>query len=167
MDAIFNRRSVRKFLDKAVEQEKTERILRAAMQAPSAKNQQPWEFIVIHDKRKIEKLSQFSPYSKLLLGAPMAVVILEKCDVSASLLAQQDLGACTQNMMLQAVEEGLGTCWMGVGKETDREKFLIDMFALPDNVKPFAVIAVGYPQQQDANKFVDRYDETRIHMEEY
>ena len=63
MDAIFHRTSVRKFLDKPVEKEKIEKILRAAMAAPSAKNQQPWEFYVVTDKEKLVELSKVSPYS--------------------------------------------------------------------------------------------------------
>lgn len=167
MDTILKRRSVRQFLDKKVEEEKIERLLRAAMQAPSATNQQPWEFIVVDDKNLIDKLAQFSPYSKLLLGAPLAIVCLEKQGVRAQELAPQDLGACTENLMLQAVDEGLGTVWMGVGKNNPREEFIKDMFNLPETVRPFNVIAVGYPSEENANKFVDRFDESRIYYNKY
>ncbi|MBQ8604110.1 MAG: nitroreductase family protein [Oscillospiraceae bacterium] len=167
MNSIFTRRSVRKYLDKAVEPEKIDRMLRAAMQAPSATNQQPWEFIVIDDRRTIDRLADFSPYAKMLPGAPLAVVILEKQDMRAPLFTEQDLGAAAQNMMLQLVEDGLGSVWMGVGRGTEREAFLTEMFALPETVKPFGVFAIGYPADENANKFVDRYEETRVHWNKY
>ena len=167
MDIIFNRRSVRKYTEQKIEPEKVDRMLRAAMQAPSATNQQPWEFLVIDDKETIVKLSEFSPYAKMLPGAPLAMVILEKQGMRAPLFTEQDLGAAVQNLMLQAVEDGLGSVWMGVGRGTERETFLTEMFNLPETVKPFAVLAIGYPADENANKFVDRYDERRVHYNKY
>ena len=167
MNTIFTRRSVRKYLDKAIEPEKIDRMLRAAMQAPSATNQQPWEFIVIDDKETLTKLADFSQYAKMLPGAALGFVVLEKQGMRAPLFTEQDLGAAVQNLMLQAAEDGLGTVWMGVGRGSERETFLTEMFSLPETVKPFAVLAVGYPEDENANKFVDRYDETRVHWNRY
>jgi nitroreductase len=103
----------------------------------------------------------------MLPGAPLAMVILEKQGMRAPLFTEQDLGAAVQNLMLQAVEDGLGSVWMGVGRGTERETFLTEMFNLPETVKPFAVLAIGYPADENANKFVDRYDETRVHYNKY
>ena len=168
MNNIFKRRSVRRFLDVKVEKEKIDRLIRAAMQAPSARNQQPWEFMIIDDKKTIEKLSKFSVNARMLLEAPLAIIILEKTtDIVAPYAVYQDLGACTQNLLLQVVEEKLGAVWLGVGNMDNREKFIVDMFNIPDNVKPFAVIAVGYPMDADANHFVDRYDGARVHYNGY
>lgn len=164
MNVIFKRRSVRRYLDKKVEREKTERLVRAAMQAPSAMNQQPWEFLVLEDKKTIEKLAAFSPYARMLLEAPLAIVILEKTDnLRSPSFTQQDLGACTENLLLQAAYEGLGAVWLGVSRGDDREKFICDMFSIPQNLKPFCIVAVGYPMEAGANTFVDRYDESRVH----
>ncbi len=167
MNVIFNRRSVRKYQDRPIEAEKVDRMLRAAMQAPSATNQQPWEFIVIDDKETLVKLAEFSPYAKMLPGAALGVIVLEKQNMRAPLFTEQDLGACVQNLLLQAAEDGLGTVWMGVGRGSERETFLTEMFALPEAVKPFAVIAVGYPEDENANKFVDRYEADRVHYNKY
>ena len=76
MDVIFKRRSIRRFADRAVEEEKIDKLLRAAMQAPSAKNQQPWEFIVVRDKNILNKLAELSPYSKMAAEAPLVIVVL-------------------------------------------------------------------------------------------
>ncbi len=167
MEIIFNRRSVRKYTDQKIEADKVERLMRAAMQAPSATNQQPWEFIVIDDKETLVKLADFSQYSKMLTGAPLGVVVLEKQGLRAPAFTEQDLGAATQNLLLQAAYEGLGAVWMGVGRGSERETFLTEMFSLPESVKPFAVIALGYPQDENANKFVDRYDADRVHYNRY
>ena len=167
MDIIFERRSVRKYTEQKIEPEKIDRMLRAAMQAPSATNQQPWEFIVIDDKETIVKLADFSQYAKMLPGAPLAMIVLEKQGMRAPRFTEQDLGAAVQNLMLQAVKEGLGTVWMGVGRNSEREAFLTEMFNLPETVKPFAVLAIGYPAEENANRFVDRYDETRVHYNKY
>ena len=167
MEIIFNRRSVRKYQDRPIEAEKVDRLMRAAMQAPSATNQQPWEFIVIDDKETLAKLAEFSPYAKMLPGAALGVVVLEKQDMRAPLFTEQDLGAATQNLLLQAAYEGLGAVWMGVGRGTERETFLTEMFSLPQSVKPFAVIAIGYPEDENANKFVDRYEADRVHYNKY
>lgn len=167
MNEIFTRRSVRKFLEKDVENEKIEMLLKAAMQAPSRGNQQPWEFIVVTEKDLVLKLSNFSRYSKLLVGAPVAIVVLMKKNCYAPSHAPQDLGACVENLLLQAVSEGLGTCWMGAGTGDDRDAFLIDMFNLPETVVPYGVIAVGYPAEEGMNKFVDRYNESLVHYNKY
>ena len=160
MDIIFNRRSVRKYTDKQIEADKVERLMRAAMQAPSATNQQPWEFIVIDDKETLVKLADFSQYAKMLPGAALGVIVLEKQGMRAPLFTEQ-------NLLLQAAYEGLGAVWMGVGRGTERETFLTEMFSLPESVKPFAVIAIGYPEDENANKFVDRYDAERVHYNKY
>ena len=168
MNSIFRRRSVRRYLEQKVEKEKVEKLLRAAMQAPSACNQQPWEFIVIDDKKKIEELANFSPYARMLLEAPLAIIILEKnTDLIAPAFTQQDLGACMENLLLQAAEEKLGAVWLGVSKGDEREQFIVDMFNIPQQLKPFGVVAIGYPLDADANHFVDRYDEKRVHYNGY
>ena len=76
MDVIFNRRSIRRYKKQAVEPDKVEKLLRAAMQAPSAVNQQPWEFIVVQNKGGLERLAGISAYSKMVAEAPLAIVLL-------------------------------------------------------------------------------------------
>jgi len=167
MDTIFFRRSIRNYKDKKVESEKIERLLRAAMQAPSAGNQQPWEFIVVQDKDNLKRLSNMSPYSKLISDAPLALVLLANKDrMKYPENWEQDMGAAAQNILLEAVELELGAVWLGVAPIEDRVKYIKDIFRLKENVSPYCVIAIGYPDGQE-NKFIDRFDKTRIHYEEY
>ena len=78
MNEIFARRSIRKFLPTMVEDEKIEQLLRAGMAAPSAGNQQPWEFYVVRDKRVIQDLSHCSPYAGCAAGASLAIVVCSR-----------------------------------------------------------------------------------------
>lgn len=163
MEAIFKRRSIRKYTDKKVEIEKIEKLLKAAMQAPSAGNQQPWEFMVIENQEILKKLAMMSPYSKMIGDAPVAFVLLgNKERMRFQENWEQDMGACTQNILLEAVELELGTVWLGVAPLEDRMKYVKEILDLEDNLTPYCIIPVGYPGEGQFNEFVDRYDESRV-----
>jgi len=166
MDTINNRRSVRAYQERAVEPEKIDRMLRSAMQAPSAGNQQPWEFLVVQDSDSLAKLSKMSPYAKLVAKAPLAFVLLgneERMRFAENW--QQDMGAAAENLLLEAVEQELGAVWLGVYPIEERMSNIRQQFELPQNLQPYCVIAVGYPAEANANRFIDRYNESYIHYE--
>lgn len=172
IEAIAKRKSIRKFADKKVEPEKVESLLRAAMRAPSAMNGQPWEFIVVDDPVILQKLKTFSPYAAPLKSAPLAVVILERemlrrKALGISHMGAHDLGACTENLLLQAVEEGLGAVWMGVMKDEGMQQKLRSILNFPKKRSAFAVIAVGYPAEGVDMTAEDRFDPERIHYNCY
>ena len=161
-NVIFTRRSIRRFLDKPVEQEKIERILKAGMQAPSAHNMQPWEFVVVTDKDKRDEISTMSPWSGMVAKAPVAIVVVGHPTSEKSVeFLPQDLGACTENILLQIANEGLGGCWMGFYPNKERSSSLKKCFNMPEDRIPFSVIALGY--SEDKNHFVDRADMSRVH----
>lgn len=167
MDVIFNRRSIRRYKQEPVEQEKIEKLLRAAMQAPSAANQQPWEFIVVQEKDTLERLSKISSYAKMAADAPLAIVLLGNEDrMRLQLHWEQDLAAAAQNILLEAAHLGLGGVWLGVAPMEDRMGLISEMFELKDKVKPFCVIPIGYPDNQE-HKFIDRFDPEKVHYEKY
>lgn len=167
MEAIFNRRSIRKYEDRPVEKEKIEKLLRAAMQAPSAGNQQPWEFIVVEDKDRLKKLSETSPYSKMVETSAVTVILLARKEgLMFSPCVPQDMGAAAENLLLEAVHLGLGAVWLGIAPVIERMNYIKDMFGLPENIEPFALIPIGYPNGQK-NEFVDRFDATRVHFENW
>jgi len=117
-EAISKRRSIRKYQDRDVEEDKLLRILEAARLAPSARNRQEWRFIVVKDKKvKEELVREASPHQPFMLQAPIIIVayVLEKdyimrCGVPAHYI---DVAIALTHIHLQAVEEGLGTCWIG------------------------------------------------------
>ncbi|MGD1823121.1 MAG: nitroreductase family protein [Pleomorphochaeta sp.] len=163
MDIINNRRSVRKFLDKKVEDEKLITILKAAMQAPSACNQQPWEFIVVENSEKKEALSKTSPHTSFAKNASSIIVVLsKKNDLKAEKFIDQDLGACIENLLLETVNLNLGATWMGIYPIPSRVDYVKNVLDINKEVIPFALIAIGYPLDNKANKFINRFDESRI-----
>lgn len=167
MEEIFTRRSIRKFQARPVEKEKIDRILRAGMQAPSAGNQQPWEFIVVEDRGALERLSKMSPYSGPVAGSAATLVLVGNFDgLKFPEMWQQDMGAASENVLLEAAHLGLGAVWLGAEPVKDREDFLREMFRLPEQVHPFCLIALGYPDGQN-NTFVDRYKAEKVHHEAY
>ncbi len=166
MEAIFNRTSIRKYKEKPVEKEKIEKLLRAAMQAPSAVNEQPWEFIVIENKETLNKLSGMSPYSKMVANSAVTFVIVANKDkLRVSDAWQQDLGAATENLLLEATYLGLGAVWLGTAVSEENMNFVKKLFKLPENIIPYAVVPVGYPDQNST--VVDRFNEDSVHYEKF
>lgn len=162
MNAIFHRVSIRKYQQKAVEAEKIEKLLRAAMAAPSACNQQPWEFYVVTNQETIQKLSETSPYAKCAAGAPVVFVpCYRKEGLVAPMYADIDLSAAVENLLLEADELGLGAVWMGISPLPDRMKAVEQVLNAPENLAAFALIPCGYPAE--ARPQQDRYDEARVH----
>ena len=162
-EAIFTRRSIRRYQDRPVEEEKIEKLLRAAMAAPSAMNQQPWEFYVVKDKEKIRELGDATPHSRCVSGAPLAIVVCQKTGPKPSpAFADVDCAIATENMLLMATELGLGTVWIGTCPVESRVEKVGEILSLPDGLKAFARIGVGYPAEEKGP--VDRYDEKRVHV---
>lgn len=146
IDAIFTRRSIRNFLNKPVEPDKIEMLLKAAMYAPSAVNEQPWRFLVINDKALFPEIMKVHPFAAMLKTAPLAILVcgdrlIEKVHGNWVL----DCSCASQNILLAAHSIGLGAVWTGVYPEADRMAALAKMFTLPEHVLPFALIGVGYP----------------------
>lgn len=149
MNIIMERQSVRKFLDKEVEDKKIINLLKAGMQALSAHNMQPWEFLVISKKEDIEAISKMSPYAKFAIKTNKIIVVMVNTEGLKTIdWFSQDLSACTENILLQAVEEDLGACWMGFYPAMDRVNLLKEKFNVPEHVIPFSVIAIGYPEEK-------------------
>jgi nitroreductase len=167
IEAIFQRRSIRKYTDQPVEPEKLEALLQAGMAAPSAMNCQPWEFVVVTDT---EKLAQFR--KRLLFGnrnAPAAIVVCGNPGLSTNPTARlfwvQDCSAATENIMIAAVSLGLGTVWIGLHPVAGFVKVIREVVGLPRRVTPLCIIYVGYP---DGNKPArTQYEAARVYRESY
>lgn len=166
MDAILNRKSIRKYKDIKVSDELVEALLRAAMAAPSAGNEQPWEFIVLKNKETMKKITEFHPYSKMLLNADVAIVV---CGDEAKERFKgywvQDCSAATENILIAAEDKGLGAVWLGVYPLEDRVSSLKEILNLPESVIPLSIIPVGYPDEQKDP--ADRFNKERIHYDKW
>lgn len=161
MKEIFHRTSIRKYEKRKVEKDKVEQLLRAAMAAPSAKNQQPWEFYVVTASDKLRELSECSPYAGMLKEAPLGIVVCCQKDCHLPVYAQIDCSAAVENLLLEADSLGLGAVWLGIAPLEDRMEAVGKVLGIPENLYVFSMIACGYPAEDKTQQ--DRYDETRVH----
>ena len=164
MNPIYTRVSIRKYQDRPVEKEKTMAILRAAMQAPSAANQQPWEFFVVTNRAKLAALSEVSPYAGMTKDAPMAIVAAYRKDCRVPDYAQIDMSIAMENLWLETSMQGLGGVWLGIAPQEERMTAVEEIIELPDTMRAFAIFPYGYPAEEKPQE--DRFDESRIHFVE-
>ncbi len=166
MEAILRRRSIRRYQQKKVEKEKINKLLQAGMAAPSAGNEQPWHFIVIEKREKLNKLAKIHPYGHMLEEAPLAILVCG--DLSQEKYEGfwvQDCSAATQNILIMAEDIGLGAVWLGVYPEQSRVKEISSYLEIPENVIPLALVSVGYPGNSKAP--AERFLEKRIHQDQW
>ncbi|MDZ7337332.1 MAG: nitroreductase family protein [candidate division KSB1 bacterium] len=165
-EAIITRRSVRTFTSRPVPPEVVRKLLVAAMSAPSAGNQQPWHFVVVRARGTLEALAELLPHGKMLLHAPVAVVVCAdlRLEVHAGYWVQ-DCAAATENLLLAAHALGLGGVWVGVYPREERVVGVRKLFALPDEVMPLCIVAIGYPGEPIGG--AERYKEGRVHYERW
>ena len=161
MNSMYHRISVRKYQDKPVEREKIEAMLRAAMQAPSAGNQQPWEFYVIRDREMLERLAGVTPYSGCAGRAPAAIVSAYREKLWAPSYAQIDLSIAMENLWLACAGQGLGGVWLGIAPIEGRMRAVEEIVGIPAGQRAFAIFPLGYPAE--SRKQQDRWDPERVH----
>ena len=160
LEVLFTRRSFRKYGNEPVTEEDLKTILEAGMNAPSASNRQPWHFVVVDDRAKLNAIMEVHPYSRMLAEAPMAIVVCGDTKISANFWPQ-DCAAATENILLAARALDLGTVWMGVYPDEDRVHEVHELFNLPQHIQPLAIIALGHPAEEKGR--VDRYKVERVH----
>lgn len=164
LETIFSRKSVRQYLDKEVEPEKIDLLVRAGMAAPSAMDRRPWELVVVNDREAMKVLAESLPYAKMLAGAPMAIVVCGDAEKSPNNW-YIDCSAVTQNILLAAEALGLGAVWTGAYPSEERVALISETLGLPENIIPLNVVPVGYPDGEQTPK--DKYDEAKIHYNKW
>lgn len=166
LDAIFTRRSIRKFTGEPVSEENLKLILKAGFQAPSAHNFEPRDYIVVRDKEKLNKISEFHKYAKMLPNAGCGIVVCGDTRKQEELgFLVEDCSASIQNMLLAAHGLGLGAVWCGL---YSREELVDDMskvLDLPDYIIPIGMVVVGVKAEE--KKVVDRYKEENVHYDKW
>jgi nitroreductase len=164
IEALMTRRSIRKYTDRPVPGQVVEQLLRAAMAAPSAGNQQPWHFVVIRDRTSLESVSKELTYGVMARDAQLAVLICGGVgDERHPGFWVQDCSAATQNLLIAAHALGLGAVWLGIYPREERVALLRSLCMVPDYVVPFALVAVGYPAEQPGP--ADRFEQARVHLD--
>ncbi len=165
-EAIHNRRSIRKYTERPLTQEQLEKILRATMTAPSAGNAQPWQFVVVKNKKTLARLHEYNPYAAMAKDAPLGILVCG--DLSKEKYPGfwvQDCSAAIQNLLLATHALGLGAVWTGIHPVKEREIAFQKEFELPAQIIPLAFIVIGHPAQNSLYK--DRYLPERIHEEKW
>ncbi|MGN0177300.1 MAG: nitroreductase family protein [Methanobrevibacter sp.] len=167
-EIINTRRSIRQYQDKGVDDELILNILKSGMQAPGSRlGAEPWEFVVVKNKETLKKLGEIKPR---VTDAPVAIVLVANIERAFyKTVWQQDMGAVAENMLLEAVNLGLGGLWNGVAPEEERMAKIGEIIGINDitDLKPYCIITLGYPADGFENKFMDKFDETRVHYEKY
>ncbi len=165
-EALFTRRSIRKYTQGNVSDQDIELMLKAAMLAPSACNERPWHFIVIRDEKRREEVSKTSPYTRMAAHAPLVLLVCgDLREEKAEGFWIQDCSAAIENLLLAARGRGLGSVWCGVHPVAEREAYLRKLLNLPEKVIPLGLIAVGHPEQQFKEE--DRFLPERVHQESW
>jgi len=162
IDGILTRRSIRKYTNKSIPDEVIKELLEAGVSAPSAGNQQPWQFIIIDNREVLDEASQVLPNGKLLKDANKAILVCGDLNLETHKgYWPIDCSAATQNILLAAHAKGLGACWLGIYPREERVSNLQKLFKTPEHIIPFSVISLGFPDEE--SKKVDRYDNSKIH----
>lgn len=163
IQAIMTRRSIRKYTTQSVSAEVMDQLLKAAMQAPSARNTQPWHFIIIDNKALLHEVPKFHPYSDMLRQAAAVIVVCGDLTLEKDLdYLNQNCSAATENLLLAAHASGLGAVWLGLFPRDKRVEGIRHLLKLPQYIIPISMIALGYPAEE--KQAVDRFNLRRVHF---
>ena len=166
LEAIFNRRSIRKYTSGHITDEQLSVLLKAAMYAPSAVNKQPWHFIVFREKETIKKIIDVHPNASMLSGANAAILVCwDETLQHDTGYGPVDCAAATQNILLAAHNMGLGSVWAGVYPRQQRMDDMAKIFNLPQHIKAFSIVALGFPAEK--KEIPERFITGRIHKEKW
>jgi len=147
---------------KPIPKETIEELLRAAMSAPSAGNEQPWQFLVIDDRKKLDSITGVNPNAKMCKEAQAAILVCgDTTKEKYPGFWVQDCAAATQNILLAAHERGLGSVWTGIYPIPERVQGFRQLLAIPDTIIPFCLVPLGYPAKESPQ--VDRFQRDRVH----
>lgn len=171
LELLKTRRSIRKFQDRPIEQEKLDEILKSMLLAPSSRSRRPWEFILVRDKDTLKDLSLCRQgSSSFLAGAPSAIVIIadkEACDVWI-----EDCSIAAIIGQLTAHSIGLGSCWIQVrermkDENKSTETYIKEKLNIPDRYAVECIIALGYPGEERKGHEEKDLSYNKIHIDKY
>lgn len=165
-EALLNRRSIRKYKDHKINKEDIDKILKAAMYAPSAMNTQAWHFILIDDKNVLIETIKSIPYAEMLKQSAAAILVCgdSAIEKNESWLLQ-NCSAAIQNILLSAHGLGMGSCWIAIHGMEDVYKNIKVQFNLPENIVPVSLISLGYPDE--VIKTEERFKKDKIHYNKW
>ena len=165
-EAIFTRRSIRKFTGEIVNDTDLKTIIKAGCYAPSAENKQPWNYVIVKDKATLENISKFHTRARMITQAGCGIVVCgDKEKQSQVGFIIEDCSAAIENMLLVAHGLGLGTVWCGLYPVTQFTKTIKKLLNLPPEIIPVGLVVVGYADEE--KDIVYRYDKSKVHLEKW
>lgn len=168
LNFIFSRRSVRKYENREIPEDLFQDLFEAAMAAPSAVAKDPWHFLLIRDRKMLDRITGILPHGQMLKQAPAAVIVcgdINKAHSNELSYMLQDLSAAVENILLAATALGLGSCWLGMHPRPERIAGIKKLFTLPENIVPMCGIALGWPADQPGPR--TRFQPDRVHYEKW
>jgi nitroreductase len=162
LNLMYTRRSIREYAEEPVADGQVEAMLKAAMAAPSARNLQPWHFVVVHKRKVLDKLAKLHKYAYMLEKAPLAIVVCGDQEVSERHWVE-DTCAATQNLLLAATALGLGGVWISVYPKKKDQKYVRELLNIPDHVGVLCLVAMGHPA--DKKEAHTQYDPKCVHQD--
>lgn len=167
IENIMTRTSVRDYTDAPISEATIDTLLRAGMAAPTARNRQPWKFLVVTERASLDSLAQgnWKPAAK----AQAAIIICG--DLTNPLEGEgrdywvQDCSAATENILLAAHAVGLGAVWCGCYPVSERVSLVKNLFGMPDEIIPLSLVMLGYPNGEQTPK--DKYKADNIHYNKW
>jgi nitroreductase len=166
IEAILNRRSIRNYHKKPITDSLIKELLEVGMNAPSAGNEQPWQFIVITNPKILNDIPKFHPHSKMLKDASLAILVCLDMNLEKHKgMGIQDCSAATENILIAVNAKGLGAVWLGIHPREERVSGMRRLLNIPEHVLPFSLISIGYPAEQKLRE--NRYNDSRVHYNQW
>lgn len=168
LEVIKKRRSIRKFKKTPVEEEKLQEILKSGMFSPSARHSRPWEFIVVKDKKTLDKLAETKDGSAFTNQAPLVLVICAE----ETYQWIEDCSIVGENIYLESINQGLGTCWVQIrGSErpdgSSCEEYVKKLLKIPEKMRVLCLMPLGYPAEKLPEHQNSEFEKTKIHKEKF
>lgn len=166
LEAIFSRKSIRRYTEQDITVDKIEILLRAAMSAPSAIDNKDWAFVVVRDKEILNNIrNNQDGNGEMLQQASVAIVVCGDMTLAHGEYWIQDCSAAAENILIAATSLGIGSVWLGTYPRMHRVEGLRKILNIPDHIIPMAIIALGYPDEKKPK--VDRFDPNKVHYNKW
>jgi len=166
LETIFTRRSIRSYTGELITEGQLKSVIRAGAYAPSAHNKQPWHFVVVRDRVKLESIAKYHTYAKMATTAGCAIIVCGDKEVQTTPgFLIEDCSAAIQNMLLAAHGIGLGAVWCGLYPITSLTKATKELLGIPNNIVPVGMVVVGNKEKD--REVEERFDESKIHFDKW
>lgn len=166
LELCQHRRSIRKYTNRPVEQEKIDYMLRCALMSPSAKRTCPWEFVVVKDTATLRAMAPCKEYGSGMLETAMAAIVVA-VDSSLNDTWQADGAIAAEHLLLAAEEQGLGACWCHIYGREEAENLVRSLAGIPEHLSVLCVISLGYKDEERKNYDLDKLLYEKIHNEHF